>query len=196
MRRASLILTLSTLAMFGGCSSLHIQTGPPTDEEATRLSEDQGRRFRTDWADRLQKADPVQQVEMLRVFLDSTTTRFIRFGRQVNDWWREESARRGKQVPVAEVRLMVEQSSQIDLPLLDAYEDVLEYGVSLIKDARFFEPAAEVKLISYRDLYLETYSAVFFPNGTQEEFDWQLQGLESRNRQGGLDLEAELNRYR
>ncbi|MEW5796299.1 MAG: hypothetical protein AB1772_08040 [Candidatus Zixiibacteriota bacterium] len=196
VRATILLIALTVVTILSTCSAVHIRTGPPTDAEATQRSEDQGRRFRTEWADRLQRTDPINQAEMLRVFLDSTTTRFIRFGRQINDWWREESKRRGVQVPIEQVRAAVERSSQIDLPLLDAYEDVLEYGVTLIKEARFFDSPAQERLVQYRDLYLETYSAVFYPNGTREEFDLQLQGLESRTQQASRDLEAELARYR
>lgn len=190
---------MSGLAMIGilaGCSSIHIQTGPPTDEETTQQSEDMGRRFKADWADRLQKATPLQQADMMRVFMDSTTARFLRFGRQVDDWWRDQSQKRGAQVSVQEVRASVERSSQLDVPLLEAYEDILEFGIRLIRDEKFFDAAVEQKLIEYRDLYLDVYSSVFYPNGTREDFDLKLQGLERQTQQTSRELEEQLKPYR
>lgn len=190
-------LTLMALTgVFVGCSSVHIQTGPQTDAEVTQQSEDSGRRFKTTWADRLQSATPLQQANMLKVFMDSTTTRFLRLGEQVNDSWRSESQRRGAQVPVSEIRTLVERSTQLDVPMLEAYEDVLEYGVSLIHDNQSLDSGAEGKLVKYRDLYLEIYSAVFYPNGTREEFENQLQLLGNRAQEASQELETELSRSR
>ena len=190
---------LSLIGLSGvlvGCSSVHIQTGPQTDAEVTQQSEDTGRSFKTTWADRLQSASPVQQAGMLKLFMDSTTARFLRMGEQVNQSWRDESRRRGSQVPVSEIRTMVERSTQLDLPMLEAYEDVLEYGVGLIHDNRQLDAGAEGKLVKYRDLYLEIYSAVFYPNGTREEFENQLQLLGNRALEASQELETELSRSR
>lgn len=196
MRRSYFVSALVMIGFLAGCSSIRIQTGPPTDEEATQQSEDMGRRFKTDWADRLQKATPLQQADMMRVFMDSTTARFLRFGRQVDDWWRDQSEKRGAQVPVQEVRTSVERSSQLDVPLLEAYEDILEFGISLIRDEKFFDPAAEQKLVEYRDLYLDVYSSVFYPNGTREDFDMKLQNLETQTQRTSQELAERLQQYR
>ncbi len=191
-----LFFLIGLTGMFVGCSAVHIQTGPMTDTEVTQQSEDSGRRFKTTWADRLQSATPVQQADMLKTFMDSTTTRFLRYGEQVNGSWRDESKRRGSQVPVEEIRAMVERSTQVDLPMLEAYEDVLEYGVSLIHDTKSLDSGAEDKLTKYRDLYLEIYSAVFYPNGTRDEFENQLQLLGNKAQDASLELETELKQSR
>jgi|WetSurMetagenome_2_1015567.scaffolds.fasta_scaffold379722_2 hypothetical protein len=182
--------------MITGCSSVHIQTGPPTDSELTAQTEDSGRRFVATWADRLQNASPLQQADMLRFFMDSTTARYLRFGEQVNGTWRDEGKRRGSQVPVEEIRKMVERSTQIDLPMLEAYEDVLEYGVDLIKEQKSLEPSVAEKLIEYRDLYIEIYSGVFYPNGTREEYENLMQSLGVRAQEMSRELEISLDKLR
>lgn len=183
------------IIMSVACSSIHIKTGPPTDTELTRESEDRGSRMRAEWADRLQKAAPVQQMSIMRGFLDSTTTRFIRFGNQVVEMWRDESKRRGAQLSADEVRQAVERSNQFDLPLLEAYEDVLEFGVDLVVDGRFFDAPVTDKIVSYRDLYYDVYNGVFFPSGGLEDYERKLGDLEASTRLTSQFLAEELIRY-
>jgi hypothetical protein len=182
--------------VIAGCSSVHIQTGPPTDAELTEQTEDSGRRFVATWAGRLQNASPLQQADMLRFFIDSTTARYLRFGEQINGTWRDEGKRRGSQVPVEEIRAMVERSTQVDLPMLEAYEEVLEYGVTLIKETRSLDSGIEGELVAYRDLYIEIYSGVFYPNGSREEYENLMQSLGVRAQEMSRELETSLNKLR
>jgi hypothetical protein len=191
-----LSLALVLLFLTAGCSSVHIQTGPQTDVELTQQADDSGKRFRAQWSDRLQSVPPLQQAEMLRTFIDSTVARYLKLGGQINDSWREESRKRGTQVPVEEIRAMVERSTRLDFPIIDAYEDVLEFGVDLIKEEQAINSGALEKLVEYRDFYLEVYSAVFYPNGTREEFENQLQLMSSQAEETSRELETELDRMR
>ena len=183
------------LASALACSSINIKTGPPTDQEIIRESEDRGSRMRAEWSNQLQQASPIQQANIMRGFVDSTTARFIRFGYQVIEVWRTESERRGVQLSAEEVRQVIEHSNQFDLPLLEAYEDVLEFGVSLVIDSRFFDAQVKNRLVAYRDFYYEVYNAVFFPNGTTEDYERLLHDMESRTQQVSQLLAEELVRY-
>ena len=186
-----LVPTIMTLA----CSSIHIKTGPPTDTELTQESEDRGRQLRIKWSDQLQQASPVQQASMMRSMIDSTTAQFVRFGYQVLDMWRTESDRRGTQLTAKEVREAIERTNQFDMPLLDAYEDVLEFGVELVISGKFFDSQVKDKLMDYRNLYYDVYSAVFFPSGGLEEYERKLVDLEANTRQTSQLLGEELIRY-
>jgi len=190
-----LVLCFSLLALLPGCRSIKIHTGPPTDEEATVQSADRGRQVRTDWANRLQSATTPQQAAMLRTFIDSTSARYIRYGFRIADMWRDENRQRGTEVPVAEIRRFVENSTQTELPLLEAYEEVIEFGINEILKAGFFEPRTEELLIRHRDHYIEVYSAVFYPNGSRENFEFRLQTLQARTEEISRELEEELRRY-
>jgi len=182
--RLSIVLTIVCLAVvLCGCQSIKIHTGPPTDDEATAQSADRGSQVRSEWADRLRRASVAQQAALLKNFVDSTSARYIRYGYQIADMWRDESDRRGTEIPVADIRQIIDASTSTDLPLFEAYEDVLEYGIDGIREARFFEPRTEELLIRYRDHYLEIYSAVFYPNGSQEEFESRLRMLQAGSRQ-------------
>jgi hypothetical protein len=151
--------------------------------------------MKAEWSNKLQMANPVQQVSIMRGFIDSTTTRFFRFGTQVAEMWRNESDRRGAQLSADEVRQVVERSNQFDLPLLEAYDDILEFGVDLVVDSRFFDSPVTDKLKNYRDLYYDVYSAVFYPNGGLEDYERQLGNLEADTRQASESLAEELKRY-
>lgn len=186
-----LLPTIMVLA----CSSIHIKTGPPTDTELTQESEDRGRQLRIKWSDRLQQASPVQQASMMRSMIDSTTAQFVRFGYQVLDMWRTESDRRGTQLTAKEVREAIERTNQFDMPLLDAYEDVLEFGVELVISDKFFDSQVKDRLMDYRNLYYDVYNAVFLPNGGLEEYERKLRDLEANNRQTSQLLGEELIRY-
>jgi len=183
--------TIMTLA----CSSIHIKTGPPTDTELTQESEDRGRQLRIKWSDQLQQASPVQQASMMRSMIDSTTAQFVRFGYQVLDMWRTESDRRGTQLTAKEVREAIERTNQFDMPLLDAYEDVLEFGVELVISGKFFDSQVKDKLMDYRNLYYDVYNAVFFPSGGLEDYERKLGDLEANTRQTSQFLAEELIRY-
>lgn len=185
---APMMLTLA-------CSSVHIKTGPATDADLIQDSEDRGSRMKAEWSDKLQTATPVQQASIIRGFVDSTTARFIRFGNQVVEMWQKESDRRGAQLSADEVRKIIERSNQFDLPLLEAYDDVLEFGVNLVIDSRFFDSPVTDKLINYRDLYYDVYNAVFYPNGGLDDYERQLGNIEADTRQTSQLLADELRRY-
>jgi hypothetical protein len=186
-----LVPTIMSLA----CSSIHIQTGPPTDTELTQESEDRGRQLRIKWSDQLQQASPVQQASMMRSMIDSTTAQFVRFGYSVLDMWRTESNRRGSQLTAKEVREAIERSNQFDMPLLDAYEDVLEFGVELVTSGSFFDSPFKDKLTDYRNLYYDVYNAVFFPDGGLEDYERKLGDWEANTRLTSQTLAEELIRY-
>jgi hypothetical protein len=196
VRRLVLFVMLPATVWMGlSCRSINIKTGPPTDTELTRQSEDRGREFRVMWSERLQQASPVQQALMMRTMLDSTTAQFIRFGYQVLDMWKVESDRRGVQLTPDEVRTAIEQANQFDLPVLEAYEDVVEFGIDLITTSEFFDSPARDRLTEYRNLYYEVYNSVFYPRGGLQDYERELQAQEAEIAGVSAALGEELDRY-
>jgi hypothetical protein len=195
MRSFTVPLVVVASLMISACSSINIKTGPPTDTELTQQSEDRGRDFRIRWSDQLQQAAPVQQAAMMRTMLDSTTAQFVHFGYQVLDMWRTESANRGAQLAPDEVRVAIEQANQFDLPLLEAYEDVLEFGIDLIVSGSFLDSPAKDRFTEYRNLYYEVYNSVFFPKGGLEDYERLLRNTETQITQVSEACGEELSRY-
>lgn len=194
MRKTTVLIWLCLIAVLGGCQSIRIHTGPPTDDEATAESSDRGRQIRAEWADRLRAATVPRQAALLKGFVDSTCARNIRYGYRIADMWRDADDQSGGEAPISEIRRVVDESTRSDLPVFEAYEDVLEYGINGIRDARFFEQRTVDMLLTYRDHYHEVYSAVFLPNGTRLEFEDRLRMLELRLKDLSLELEDELRR--
>ena len=195
MRRGVVLILLPLVLAVWGCQSITIRTGPPTDEEAAAQSADLGSRVRSEWTDKLSRASLPQQAALLKSFVDSTCARYVQYGFQIVDMWRDESDRRGVEIPVADIRQIVDASTRTDQPLFEAYEDVLEYGIDGIRDARYFETQTEELLIEYRDHYLDVYAAVFYPNGSREEFESRLRTLQVESEELSLRLKEELERY-
>lgn len=195
MRISNVLLLVCLAATLSGCQSIKIHTGPPTDDEVAAQSADRASQVRSEWSDRLRRASLPQQAVLIKSFVDSTSARFIRYGYQITDKWRDESDRRGAEIPVADIRQMIDVSTRADEPLFEAYEDVLEYGINGIREARFFDPRTEEMLVQYRDHYQEIFGTVFYPNGTLEEFEDRLRTLEARSVELDRILDEELRRY-
>jgi uncharacterized protein YceK len=195
MRLGFVSITICLAAALIGCQSIKIHTGPPTDEESIAYSTERGSKIRSEWTDRLRGISVPQQAVLLKTFMDSTSASYMRYGFQIANKWRDESDRRGSEIPVADIRQMIENSTRTDLPLFEAYEDVLEYGLDGIRESRFFERRTEEMLLRYRDHYLDVYSAVFYPNGDREEFEDRLRTLQRQSENLSLDLEEVLRRY-
>lgn len=190
-----LAMGLILAIVLSGCSSIHIQTGPQTNAEAAQSSADRGSQFRSEWMNRLGRANVIDQGAMLATFIDSTSARYIRYGYRVADTWRSESDRVGVDVPVEEIRRMLDRTLETEGPLLEAYEDVLEYGINQISEARYFDSRTEELLAAHRDQFLEVYSAVFYPNGNWEDFESTLQRMQQRIEDTSRDLKDQLRQY-
>ncbi len=194
MLKRTAIVWLCLITALCGCQSIKIHTGPPTDDEATAESSDRGRQIRADWSSRLRAATVPGQATLLKGFVDSTCAHNIRYGYRIADMWRDADDRRGAETPISEIRRAVEESTRNDLPVFEAYEDVLEYGINDIRDARFFEPRTIDMLLAYRDHYHDVYGTVFIPNGTRLEYEDRLRALELRLKDLSLELDEELRR--
>lgn len=195
MLSRNLIIVICLAAALTGCRSIKIHTGPPTDEEATQESADRGRQIRIEWANRLRTASVPEKASLMRTLVDSTSALYIRYGFRVANMWRDESDRRGVEVPVADIRQMVEVSNQTEEPILEAFEDVLEYGIAEILESRYFEPDFEAMLTGFRDHFLQVRSAVFYPNGSREDFELRLHTLRTRTEELSLELAEKLRRF-
>ena len=194
LSRKFLIAALLPLMTLMACSAIHVETGPQTDAEATADSEDRARQLRISWANRLQNAPTLDKVRLIATFMDSSTSGYLRYGENVAATWLAEENRRGIEVPVEDIRRMVEVSNQTEWPIFEAYEDIIDHGLELIEKTREMPMALEGLLSECRDHNTEVFSAVMYPNGTREEYEDRIRDLRLRTDQLRLDLRDELNR--
>ena len=186
-------LTLILSVIISGC--VHIETGPESKEQRTETSELQARDFRINWVGRFDPAPPVEKALLLKDLLDTVADKYLGYGSRVADEWHQGNTGRGKTVPDSEMRQVVTAWNASEQPLLDAYEETVEYSIGKIKDAAFFDSDVIELFRENIELFYQIRSGVFYPTGTVEDYEYQLDEL--RKRQGGLseNLGYELSRY-
>ena len=191
--RISLLLFLSGLWL--GCQSVKISTGPPTDEQAANSSEARGKELKTEWYSRLNAASPQEKMVLVRNFADSTVAQLVRYGYRIADLWHDANTGSGREVPETEMRQVVENSTRNDLPLLESFEQTLEYGVAEILRTEYFDDSAIHALKALQSQYYNVYSAVFYPAGTVSDYEYRLGTLETETREVSAQLQQELDRF-
>lgn len=196
MRAVAVISLLALVSgLWLGCQSVKISTGPPTDEQATSSSEARAKELKTEWYSRLNAASPPQKMALVLDLVDSTAAQLVRYGYRIADLWHDANRGSGREVPDTEMRQVVENSIRNDLPLLESFEEMLEFGVAEILRAEYFDDPAIGALKAFQEQYYDVYSAVFYPAGTVDDYEYRLGTLESETRETGAQLQRELDRF-
>ena len=197
MTRAALtfLVAISVSMVAAACSSVNIQTGPPTEEESAHRSSVQARDLKSEWHRRLDAAGAMDKIRLVQMFIDTTANRYIRYGRNVTTMWEKENDRLGRDIPAAEIMQAVESSTAVDRPMIDAQEDVMEYGVEEVLRTDYFDDETEGLLNQMRQLYLEAYSAAFLPSVGVTEYRYRLDDVESELADISDLLSRDISRY-
>lgn len=185
-------LTLLTLM---ACSSVRIQTGPPTEKQATAASEDRGQGMRSKWADQLGRAKPMDKMWMVRQLIDSTDALLIRIGRQISRQWNEGEVGRGSEIAPDEMRGVIDASLKTDQPMLDAYDEMVDYGIEEVRLTRFFDEQTMGLLMKLRDHYDRVHGEVLFPSVGRVDYDDSLHDLKYQAEDLSAQLKYDLERY-
>jgi len=180
--------------MLLSCSAIKIETGQ-THDEAVESAKEQAKQIRANWANRFQQATPQEMARLISRHVDTITARYIAYGFQVAAQWREGNEGRGMEVPDSEMREIVLVWTEKQQPILEAYEDNLEYGIERIKETGYFGEDFLNLLFELADQYYDVHSAVFYPNGTVEEYEKALTLVEHDMEVVSARYKAELDRY-
>jgi uncharacterized protein YceK len=183
------------LVLMTGCSSIKIQTGPPSDAQATQSSEVKGQGMRSQWADQLSRAKPMDKMWMVREYIDSTGSLLIRVGSQISDQWSQGEIGRGQEIPADEMRAVIEASVRTDLPLLEAYDDMVDYGVNEVRHTNFFDEETMQYLLNLRAHYDKTHGEVLYPSMSRLDYEENLRTLRSEAERLSARLKDDLLRY-
>jgi len=184
-----------TVLLVAGCSAVRIQTGPPSEKQATQTSEERGQGLKSQWADRLNRVQPPEKMWMVRQFIDSTGALLIRVGRQIAQQWSEGEVGRGREIPASEMRGVIEASVRTDQPLLEAYDDMVDYGVEEVRRTRFFDDDTERLLLELRNHYDKTHGEVLYPDLDRISYQDNLQDLQFEAERLSSRLQDDLKRY-
>ncbi|MEW6050562.1 MAG: hypothetical protein AB1644_05815 [Candidatus Zixiibacteriota bacterium] len=183
---------LSTPLLFTAC--IKVQTGPPTTEEALDAASVRGKEIRAEWFTRFQSATPEDKVILWRMFVDSTAESYLRYGSTVADEWRKGNEGRRAAIADTEMQSTVDRWILTQRPQLEAYDDIVEYGVDQIKLTNVFGATILDPIQQLRDQYYRVYSAVFFPKGTVQEYLQRQTEVRGELQRYSFDLERALSR--
>jgi len=189
------LAALAVVLGIAGCG-VTIQTGPQTAEEATQSSEVQARTMRARWMNQLEAAQPVEKVTMLTVLIDSVSSLYTGYGYDVADQWRQGNEGRGENISDAEMREMVQRWTKTQQPLLQSYEDVIEFALEHIRKDNFFDETTDGLIMSLAEQFYEVYSRVFYPVGTLADYEYGLSRLQATTQELSDQVRADLLRYR
>jgi len=185
-----LVSITTTLA----CSSIKIETGS-TAETDTEMAEVTAREIRTDWFVQLEGAEPLEMAEMLRVHVDSTTAVLIRYGFTASDHWYDGNKQRGEDIPAEEMRETIDAWISTQRPILEAYDDNIEYALDRIRDFHFFDQQMIEQILSIADLYDQAYSVVFLPVGDVRSYENRLYDTRAELERKSKEFATLLRRY-
>ncbi|MFQ5499706.1 MAG: hypothetical protein ACE5FH_08535 [Candidatus Zixiibacteriota bacterium] len=168
---ALLLPLIALLYLSSSCGSyLKIESGD-SPEERVESARDRADNMRAQWANQIKRADPTRVAHLVKGHIDSVSAMFVRYGRDVSDQWREAIHGRGEEVADEEMRLMVDRWTTDQRPILDAYDDNLEFGIAELRLRRFHdEPVFDI-LDQMVEVYDQTFSDVFYPAGTVEQYE-------------------------
>lgn len=188
----ALVFAIGFLAVLS--CGLKIETGQTVDE-ATESNQQRASRIRANWAEQLRDKPPVTMAELVKTHIDSVSAMYLRYGYQIVDQWQQGNEGRGQPVDASEMREVVNMWVVTEKPILKAYEDNLEYGLRLVRDARHYDQSTMELFDQLARAYYDCHSVVFYPNNNVEVYEEKLIETERRISQLSEELDQRLRVY-
>lgn len=183
-----LLILLAACVLIAGC--VKVQFEHETQQQQTDAAILQGKDMRGKWAERIQRESTGDKMRATKTLVDSVAYRYLQYGDMVAERWRGTNQNQAQQLTDLDVRKSIASGTEAQQPTFKAYEDMLEYALEQVKLTREVDDSTMSMLTRYGDHLYECFSAVFYPTGTEPEFEEKLYQL----RQQGEDLSRELNR--
>ncbi|MCM2272457.1 MAG: hypothetical protein NDJ18_07895 [candidate division Zixibacteria bacterium] len=190
--RVSLAAVL--LLFLAGCG-ITIQTGPEDEQRRTEVSETRAKQVRGEYATLFQGANSRAIAGHVKNLIDSVSANYSRYGLQMVAEWRAGNQGRGAPVQDTEIRDLISRSNQSQQALLGAYEDIVELGISRIKELREFDEHSFALLDQFAQKFYEIRSTVFFPSGTVDQYELEVSNAQSGLERASRELDRDLQRY-
>lgn len=189
-------LALVALLLLGIAGCVKVTTGQ-TEETAESQANLQAKQVKGDWYKKLSTASAAEKAKYMQDLADSVIASYLRYGDQVVSQWRQGSGGRGQAVSDAEMQTMVQRWTKPQAAIFRAYEDNLEYGLDLVVQAgrEGLEPEIVTAVRDVVSNYYTVYSGVFYPAGTIEEYQANLETLRARSGQLSRELRSALGKY-
>lgn len=195
MRRWMVVMATAAI-IAAGCSSIRIETGQ-TPEEAAAGAESQASEVRRTFARAFDGATGEQvKAAMLKQLIDTSAARLITVGRSFAREWEAGNEGRGQVISADDFRQIIQNSIAKDQPILQAWEDNIEYGWEYVRDSSRFDERVKGKMRDLVDQYYGVYSAVFYPKTDVVEYREELYRVEEETWSVSRELQELLERSR
>lgn len=194
MKKIVLEILIGCVALSAGCVKVHFE--PETKQQQTDAAMLQGKDMRSQWAERLRAESTGQKLRTTKTFVDSVVSQYLQYGDLVAERWRAGNQSQPQPMTDIDARAMVSKGTEAQHPMFKAYEDMLEYAIEQIKLTHEVDDSTMVLLTKYGDHLYATYSAVFYPTGTEEQFEERLYQLRRQGQEMSRDLAQSLQVYR
>lgn len=183
---------LSVILMVCTCG-VKIETGQ-TQEEAQASSQITANQIKSDWARLINGSSPRDVGFHLKTHIENISDKLIEYGFRLAEKWQEGNEGRGVPIPDKEMRSVIENWVSRDKPIIDAWEDNIDYALNrLIADGFYTQEiiASVDKLINHFNI---VYSTLLFPVGDVRKYEDQLRDIKNETETLSRNLEIELER--
>jgi len=194
MKRLTQTLIIAALsgAIVAGC--VKVKTGQ-TSEEVLESNKVRARQVRIQWAEQIRDASPKETAQLVKTHIDSVSAWYIRYGYKVADEWHKGNQAKGEAIDGAEMRKNVDAWIAVQKPILNAYEDNLEFGISKIKQSGEFSPETMELFDRFAEQFYTNRSTVFYPHENVEFYESALIEIQRVTESLSRQLEQELKKY-
>mgnify|MGYP000968223641 CR=1 FL=1 len=183
------------LIVTAGCGSIKIETGR-TAEEETIVRASEASELRRTWARSFDSAAEFDKAALLKQHIDSVSARLVYIGRQFAREWDNGNRGRGQVIPAADFQRIIENSVAKDRPILQAWEDNLEYGWEWVRDSSRFDSRVQGLFGEMVQQYYDVYNVVFYPRSDEKAYGAELDRAQDATESLSRQLARELDRYR
>ena len=190
------IIFTGLAVLFIGLACVKIETGPETGEQSRETSELRARDFRVNWANRFSASSPFKKAVLLKDLIDSVSVQYIRYGYRVVDEWQQGNTGRGTVIADSEMREVVTRWNEDEQPVIEAYEEVMEYSLNEIKRTNHFDSGVIQLLEQNIEHFYKINSGVFLPSGTVDDYEFRLEELRVEQEDLSSRLAEKLVKYR
>lgn len=155
-----------------GCANIKIESGGT--EDRTENNRDRASDIRAEFAEQLNSTTPVGQVNYLADYAEFVGGNTVDYGETMVRQWKEGEDGRSEVITGEEMRGLIDRSIASERPILKAWEDNIEYAYRVIQTDGFFTSDMIELLKQLLDAYYELNSAVMFPMGTVDDYEYNI----------------------
>jgi hypothetical protein len=175
---------------------MKVQFEPESKQQQSDAATLQGKDMRGKWGERMQRESTGDKMRSAKTLVDSVVYRYLQYGDMVAERWRAMNQQQSQPMTDLDVRKSIASGTEAQQPTFRAYEDMFEYALEQIKLTHEVDDSTLALFTNYGDFLYECFSAVFYPTGTEPEFEEKLYQLRQLGDDFSRELSYALRQYR